>query len=99
MEVILQLVVSLLVQALVTFCYNCLHIFDIILKSFIISERLANQIRTVEATQEKIVATMTENSRSLLETQEAILGELRRTREEMTRGLRENTESVRYLNC
>ena len=37
---------------------------------------------------------MTENSRSLLETQEAILGELRRTREEMSRGLRENTESV-----
>ena len=65
--------------------------------SFIISERLANQIRTVEATQEKIVATMTENSRSLLETQEAILGELRRTREEMTRGLRENTESVSYF--
>ena len=59
---------------------------------------MANQIRTVEATQEKIVATMTENSRSLLETQEAILGELRRTREEMTRGLRENTESVRYFD-
>ena len=58
---------------------------------------MANQIRTVEATQEKIVATMTENSRSLLETQEAILGELRRTREEMTRGLRENTESVNYF--
>ena len=60
-------------------------------------ERLANQIRNVESTQEKIVATMTENSRSLLETQEAILGELRKTREEMSRGLRENTEAVKDL--
>ena len=35
-------------------------------------ERLANQIRNVESTQEKIVASMAENSRCLLETQEAI---------------------------
>lgn len=60
-------------------------------------ERLANQIRNVESTQEKIVASMAENSRCLLETQEAILVELRKTREEYSRGIRENTEAVKDL--
>ena len=60
-------------------------------------ERLANQIRNVESTQEKIVASMAENSRCLLETQEAILVELRKAREEYSRGIRENTEAVKDL--
>merc|ERR1711935_428368 len=38
-----------------------------------------------------------ENSRSLLETQESILSELRKTREDVSRNLRENTEAVRDL--
>ena len=40
---------------------------------------------------------MAENSRCLLETQEAILVELRKTREEYSRGIRENTEAVKDL--
>ena len=60
-------------------------------------ERLANQVRQVESAQEKIVSAISENNRASLETQEAILGELRKTREDVTRNFRENTEAVRDL--
>lgn len=60
-------------------------------------ERLANQIRSVEAAQDKMASAVVENSRALLETQEAILGELRKTREDMNRNLRENYEAVKDL--
>merc|ERR1711971_1016289 len=60
-------------------------------------ERLANQIRQIESAQEKMSSAVLENSRSLLETQESILGELRKTREDVSRNLRENTEAVRDL--
>ena len=60
-------------------------------------ERLASQVRQVESAQEKIVAVISENNRASLETQEAILGELRKTREDVSRNFRENTEAVRDL--
>ena len=60
-------------------------------------ERLANQIRQIESAQEKMSSAVLENSRSLLETQESILSELRKTREDVSRNLRENTEAVRDL--
>ena len=60
-------------------------------------ERLANQVRQVESAQEKIVSAISENNRASLETQEAILGELRKTREDVARNFRENTEAVRDL--
>ncbi len=60
-------------------------------------ERLANQVRQVESAQEKIVSAISETNRASLETQEAILGELRKTREDVTRNFRENTEAVRDL--
>lgn len=60
-------------------------------------ERLANQIRQVESAQEKMSSAILENSRSLLETNEAVLNELRKTREDFSRNLRENTEAVRDL--
>ncbi len=60
-------------------------------------ERLANQIRSVEASQDKIVNAVMENSRSMVETQEAMLEELRKTREEFSRGQREQAEAIRDL--
>ena len=60
-------------------------------------ERLANQMRQIESAQEKMSAAVLDNSRALLETQEAILGELRKTREDVARNMRENTEAVRDL--
>jgi Ran GTPase-activating protein 1 len=60
-------------------------------------ERLANQIRNMEVSQEKMVAAVVENGRTMVETQEAILQELRKTREDMGRNVRDNTEAVRDL--
>ena len=60
-------------------------------------ERLANQIRQMESAQEKMSSAVLENSRALLETQESMLNELRKTREDVSRNFRENTEAVKDL--
>lgn len=60
-------------------------------------ERLASQVKSVEVAQEKMAACLAENSRMMVETQEAMLGELRKTREDTARNLRENTEAIKDL--
>jgi hypothetical protein len=52
-------------------------------------ERLVNQVRSVEVAQEKVLNAVQENGKSQLETLEAILAELRLSREEMSVGREE----------
>ena len=60
-------------------------------------ERLANQVRVVELAQEKVLNAVQENGRSQIETLEAILAEMRLSREEMRVGREETSKLGRDM--